>query len=171
LITAAPALVDKFNSTLGLPFFIAFYAYFAPSTAPFCRGRISSFPSAQANKWAVPKDKRNDQPLWKLETIMKNYHLNAIAGLLSLFVAGHALAEDASTNGIPTALLQLYTGPTAVVADSSTNGIPTAILEQYSGFGCPAQTDIANKDMSDSPDLTTGSVTAVNDGAATPSCK
>jgi hypothetical protein len=120
---------------------------------------------------SCPKENQNDQPLLKMETIMKNYRLNAIAGLLSLLVTGHAFAEDASTNGIPTVLLQLYSGSKTVVADSSTNGIPTAILEQYSGFGCSAHTDIASMDKSDSPDLTTGSVTAVNDNAADPSCK
>ena len=65
---------------------------------------------------------------------MKNFRLSTAASLLSLFVAGHALAEDASTNGIPTVLLKLYTSPTVIADNTSTNGIPTAILERYAGL-------------------------------------
>ena len=103
---------------------------------------------------------------------MKNYRLNTFATVLSLFVAGHALAEDASTNGIPTVLLQHYTGSTAAVADSSTNGIPTAFLAQYYSFGCSAHSDIANKDQPETQVLTTGSITAVKDQVVNPNyCK
>ena len=65
---------------------------------------------------------------------MKNFRLSTTACLLSLFVAGHALAEDASTNGIPTVLLKLYTSPVVIADNASTNGIPTAILERYTGL-------------------------------------
>jgi hypothetical protein len=142
-----------------------------PAPLRFAGGEYLGFHQLKQTNGLSQKDERIDQPLLKMETIMKNYRLNAIAGLLSLLVAGHAFAEDASTNGIPTAILQRYTGSTAVVVDSSTNGIPAAILEPYSDFFCLAQANMVKKDQIESSELTTGSITAVKDGAVMPSCK
>ena len=93
---------------------------------------------------------------------MENYRKSISACLFTLLVGGQAMAEDRSTNAIPTALLDRYisAGDNPVMtADRSSNAIPAVLLERFTGVSSAAGANVANHVLPLSEKMIVGSTT------------